>query len=986
MRSRTALVLAVLSLLAVSSAEARRRPRCSGGNFAVDASQAPLFPSPTPADVVSVTGGGGGDAALEVWSGCGKTSAHLRRRKRATTVIAHWLGCDGVDGPVKLKARIGGDACETLHGKIIAKKEKLRKAFIATRAEGTVGGALAVSDSAIADVDTADITMDGDNDSIASAQPARLLGTVGGAAFIRSADVFDDDYYRIELGGEPIAITLAIADPSVADLDLFLVDAAGNDIVPPSRGNSNVEQVTTTNQTGEAFIVVSTSLDDDASSGAPDWTGYVLSIGQTVVQSIPPSDAEIVPGEVIAQMRPTTRPVAAMGVMRQAAVAADTTADPLSLVAGDPGGGRASLYRLDGMDGGGVLLRAFAAPARPFGPGASKTKRLADLSDRDRTLAAVEAMRQNPDCEWAEPNVVARPFLEPNDEFYEFQWHYPLISLPEAWDLTTGSSDVVVAIVDTGVLYDAPSGFVHPDLDPSRIVSGYDFIRDAANARDGDGIDPNPFDQGDGRRGVSSSFHGTHVFGTLAAKSNNAIGVAGIDWKARIMPLRALGVDGGTTYDIAQAIRYAAGLPNDTGRVPPQRADVINLSLGAPGYSGEMHAAIREARAMGVVVVSAAGNERRDASGFSPAQFPEVITVSAADLGAARTSYTNFGESVDVAAPGGDTSADRNGDGFADGVLSTGGDDAEGTVSFRYPFFQGTSMATPHVAGVVALMRGAYLGATDGERLLPEDIEQWLADGDLTDDLGSAGFGWAGAGLINARKAVERAGGAGGPLPPTLGVSPRTLSFGSSLASISLTIANRGTGMVTVESITASVEAGWLGIELETPLPAVAPMTITLHGNREGLPAGTVQQAAIVIESDAGTRTVPVALHVPLGGTGGDVGTVYALLVDEQTRATRYQLTTSAGNGYALAFDEPIAAGRYLLAAGTDRDGDRYIGDAGEAFGAWPDSSDDPGVVVVENGSQLDLTFALAEAISVAASDAGQNPASTRVELKLKDE
>jgi serine protease len=977
MRCRAAFFLAVLWLLGASAAEARKRPRCPGGNFAVSAEQAPLFPSPTPADIVSVDDSGG-DATVEVWSGCGETSARLKRRRRGTNLVARWGECEGIEGPVKLKARIDGDACELLHGRLTAKKEKMRRTFSATRAEGTVGGTLAVADSAIADLDTADPTMDGENDSIATAQPVRLLSTIGGAAYIRTVNLFDDDFYRIELGGEPVAITLAIADPTVADLDLFLVDAAGNDIVPPSRGTSNVEQLTTTDQTGEAFIVVSTNLADDTTVNDGGWTGYVLSIGQTVLPGIVPSEAEIVPGEVVAKMRPSS----SLGVMRQ--LAAD--ADPLSFVSGDPAGERASLYRLDGMDDGGVL-RALAEPARPFGSAAGKVKRLADLSDRDRTLAAVEAMRRNPDCEWAEPNVVARPFAEPNDEFYHFQWHYPLISLPEAWDLTTGSPEVVMAIVDTGVLYDATGGLAsHPDLDPARFVPGYDFIRDVDNARDGDGIDGNPYDDGDGRRGVSSSFHGSHVLGTLAGHSNNGVGVAAVDWQARIMPLRALGVDGGTTYDIAQAIRFAAGLANDSGTLPAQRADVINLSLGAPGYSGEMHSAIREARARGVVVVVAAGNERRDAQGFSPAQFAEVVTVSAADLGAGRTAYTNFGAAVDVAAPGGDTSEDRNGDGFADGVLSTGGDDAEGSVEFRYPFFQGTSMATPHVAGVVALMQAAYLGATEGERFLPEDLDGWLADGDLSDDLGTAGFGWAGAGLINARKAVERAGGAGGPLPPTLGVSPRSVSFGSDLDSVTLTIANRGTGMVTVESVTASEEASWLGIELETPLPAVAPMTITLHGNREGLPAGTVQQAAVVIDSDVGSRTVPVALHVPVAGTGGDVGTVYVLLVDEQTRATRYQLTTAASLGYAVDFPEPIAAGRYLLAAGTDRDGDRFIGDAGEAFGAWPDLTDKPGVVVVENGAELDLSFPLAEAISVAASGVDSTAGTARVELELRDE
>ena len=210
----------------------------------------------------------------------------------------------------------------------------------------------------------------------------------------------------------------------------------------------------------------------------------------------------------------------------------------------------------------------------------------------------IKSLRTDTAVLHAEPNYRVSTMATTNDEALSVQWHYPLINLPAAWDTSVGSGDVIVAVVDTGIL----SG--HPDLQ-GQLVPGYDFIRNRVDAGDGDGIDPNPEDPGNGAEPGASSFHGSHVGGTVAAAGNNGIGVAGVAYGARLMPLRALSERGGSSYDVSQAVRYAAGLANDSGTVPPQRADVINLSLGGESFSQLNQALYRELHDAGVIVVAA---------------------------------------------------------------------------------------------------------------------------------------------------------------------------------------------------------------------------------------------------------------------------------------------------------------------------------------------------------------------------------------------
>jgi serine protease len=313
----------------------------------------------------------------------------------------------------------------------------------------------------------------------------------------------------------------------------------------------------------------------------------------------------------------------------------------------------------------------------------------------------------------------------PNDPKYKFQWHMRQIGMPEAWKLEDGA-DVVVAVLDTGVAYEKYGRFHEvEDLAGTTYVDPYDFVDNDKHANDEHG-------------------HGTHVSGTIAQRTNNGVGVAGVARNAKIMPLKVLGANGsGSVAGIADAIRYAA----DHG------ADVINMSLGGPFPSRVMKKAVEYAYKKGVVIVAAAGNESRNKVGY-PAGYPGVIAVAATQFDEATTFYSNSGKDVDIAAPGGNTQVDQNGDGMPDGVL-------QNTIVIRDPTksdyfgFMGTSMASPHVAGVAALV--VAQGVTDPaavEKILVETARQPTAQKYVRDRYG--------AGIVDAPAAIRKARGEAG--------------------------------------------------------------------------------------------------------------------------------------------------------------------------------------------------------------------------------
>ncbi len=325
-------------------------------------------------------------------------------------------------------------------------------------------------------------------------------------------------------------------------------------------------------------------------------------------------------------------------------------------------------------------------------------------------LAQVQAISKKlmalPEVEYAEPDQILLPALTPNDALYSNQWDLHNINgieryginIEPAWDITTGSSSVVVADIDTGITN-------HADLS-GRTVAGYDFITNVTRANDGNGRDPDPSDPGDWCGTVNSTWHGTHTAGTIGAKSNNGLGVAGINWNSMILPVRVLGTCGGIELDAIDGLRWAAGLHISGVPDNPYPAKVMNLSFGVritdiiPTCAPTWQSAINDVIAAGAVVVAAAGNNNEDASRFTPANCSGVITVAATNQAGNRANYSNFGTNVKITAPGGDLTFSND----PKNILSTYNSGTTVPLADSYYYYQGTSMAAPHVTGVVSLM------------------------------------------------------------------------------------------------------------------------------------------------------------------------------------------------------------------------------------------------------------------------------------------
>jgi serine protease len=734
------------------------------------------------------------------------------------------------------------------------------------------------------------------NNSFATAQslpnPVLVGGyvTVAGAGSDGPLKAAGDpsDYFSVSLiAGQVIELTVANPNPDLDDLDLELY-SSGQALVDESVGTSRVEQLVVPT-TGQYFIRV---LAFDGASN------YLLTVGQTGSAVAPgfTLSRPFVPGELLVKSRSST------GMASVQSLATDlgldvvyTTADSHSL----------------------VRIGTAASRLRPFLRRADTTpeEQIAFASDTHRrksiTLHAWKSLAKRKDIAWAEPNWLLRASAIPNDPLYVRQrWHYELMQLPSAWDITTGSASVVAAVVDTGVR-------PHGELG-ARLVDAYDFVQN-----DTDASDPGQAAQG------TFVFHGTHVAGTIGAASNDGQGVAGVAWNVSILPVRVLDENGsGSMENILQGIRYAAGLTNRSGRLPQKRADVINLSLGALGACPQaVQDVIDQARAAGSVIVAAAGNENTSTPSL-PAVCGGVISVSALDADRARAPYSNFGTTIDVAAPGGNVGADLDGDGNADGIYSTHSlRNANGTYASTHTYLQGTSMAAPHVAGVIALMRSV------NPALTPAAIDSLIANGSITDDIGPAGRDELGIGLVNARKAVTAASTNPPAQPARLNVVPSSLSFGMARTTNEVAVSNAGTGTISVTG--TAVSANWL---------SVSPVSVDANGlgrysvqvNRAGLADGVYSGWVEFRSSPTDAIRLDVLMEVSTTVVEANAGYHYLLLIDAASGESRYQVDFPA-RGSILDFSfTDVAPGQYELAVGTDADNDGLICDDGEACGQYP--------------------------------------------------
>jgi serine protease len=365
-----------------------------------------------------------------------------------------------------------------------------------------------------------------------------------------------------------------------------------------------------------------------------------------------------------------------------------------------------------------------------------------------------EIYSKNPNVEYAVPNAIMNAFMIPNDPGYgPYQWNFKNgaggINLEPAWEISSGEG-VIVAVLDTGVAYENYGPYsVAPDLANAHFVQGKDFVNSDDHANDDNG-------------------HGTHVTGTIAQRTNNSIGVAGVAYNCDIMPVKVLDENGsGDIQKLIDGIYFATN----------NSAKVISMSLGFPSgyYPGPaLDAALDYAYNNGVTIVAAAGNDNARVVSY-PAAYEKCIAVGATRYDGKRAYYSNYGAALDVMAPGGDMTVDQNGDGYGDGILqNTFNTTTKDPADFDYWFFQGTSMATPHVSGVAALLISEGANGPDAVRAAIQNTAT---------DLGTSGWDkYYGYGLVNAKAALDSiqsqptvnsppVAEAGGPYTGTIGTA-----------------------------------------------------------------------------------------------------------------------------------------------------------------------------------------------------------------------
>lgn len=425
---------------------------------------------------------------------------------------------------------------------------------------------------------------------------------------------------------------------------------------------------------------------------------------------------------------------------------------------------------------GGTASRAAAASPqllRRLGTGADVIRLQGKLSQA-QLQTVLKEIQADPSVQYAAADVKLQradlPAKEtkqliPNDQYYaQYQWHLHNaaggVNAPAAWDVAQGEG-VVVAVLDTGIL---PQ---HPDFAAGTLLEGYDFISDAETSRrPTDERVPGALDYGDwvendnecyaGSLAEDSSWHGTHVSGTVAEATNNTIGMAGLAYKAKVLPVRVLGKCGGYLSDIADAITWASG--GTVAGIPanPNPAEVINMSLGGGGACDPAYQdAINGAVSRGTTVVVAAGNQASNASGYRPASCANVIAVGATRITGGIASYSNFGAAVDLSGPGGGGGVDGNPGGY---VWQAGYNGLTTPTSGAYSYMGmgGTSMASPHVAAVAALVQGA-LASAGRDPLTPAQLETLLKQSARAFPVTIPTSTPIGSGIVDAKAALDEA-------------------------------------------------------------------------------------------------------------------------------------------------------------------------------------------------------------------------------------
>ncbi|MEZ5465875.1 MAG: S8 family peptidase [Lysobacteraceae bacterium] len=614
------------------------------------------------------------------------------------------------------------------------------------------------------------------------------------------------------------------------------------------------------------------------------------------------------------------------------------------------------------------LDTAVEKATRPLGLTLRQERRLSTggylLRLEGKSLEAAQADRlllelaKDPEFSSIEPNIRLHASVLPDDPLLTYQWAiYEStggINVEPAWDSGADGLGVVIAVIDTGQTY-------HPDLDNgqpfpnNKTLPGIDMISDPANARDGNGRDNDPSDTGDWNSANEcgpdapardSTWHGTHVAGIAAALTNNTEGVAGVAYNSYLQHVRVLGACGGSTADIADGIVWASGgvvsgIPDN-----PTPAQVLNLSLGGQSAcSTTYQTAINTARANGSVLIVAAGNSNAPTQFFTPANCNGVIAVASSRRDGGRASYSNFDPTIDIAAPGGDSDVAP-----ANGIASTVNTGTTTPLAAGYDYKDGTSMATPYVAGVAAMMIG------EAPTLTPDQIETLLIDTARPFPTPCT-FG-CGSGIVDTAAAVNAArGGAITQMPMSVSLhgfgrgtvtsSPAGINCGTqSGTSCSTRYATNATVTLQANAAPGFTFSSWFGpCSHSSPTCVVsmqhaaevhalfeAPITALSNGVQTGsfgTTGETPRYFAIDVPSGASNLDISIS-----GGSGdADLYVRHGNIPDENHWECRPFLS---GNNESCTAATPAAGTYYIMVIGApDFAGTRLTASFIGGSGAW---------------------------------------------------
>jgi serine protease len=805
-------------------------------------------------------------------------------------------------------------------------------------AKDFICGDIFIPSNTVIDTDRADpatFTTIVTNNSFATAQPlpnpAQVVGHLNlsgfgsaGSPTFTSGDA--QDIFSIQASGGEI-VNLSINDGALSDLtanfgfphqDIILTLYDSNQaVIGQSTGTNRYRSVTIPSVAGAYFIGVEIQrVAVPETGGFQANSNYSLTVTDSTITVVDSGekgrhftlDDDFVPGEIIVAYRNDGD--------------INTHALPKIKLQKIPLPSRPELYDEDSLQ----LVKGKSGIAGHT----KKQYATLRLAQKAATLNEIQRLARREDVIYAEPNFIRQLAATPNDTSYPQQWYLNKINLPAAWDITKGSDSVIVAVLDSGAV------LTHSDLDSRYTTDGYDFVSQVSAAgsgtlwgsEDGDGMDSDPTDPGDpldanGCEQTGADFHGTAVAGIIGAETDNNAFTAGVTWLGKIMPIRVTGGCGGyaaaadvsgnsgTSFDIANGIRYAAGLTNPSGALPIQPADIINMSFNSAFFSQTEQNAVNAARAAGVILVAASGNQGSSVLQY-PASYAGVISVSGTDNNNVLGTYSGTGSAIDVAAPGGVYSG-----GVTEVILTANWSTEINPNEFVQFARAGTSLAAPQVSGVIALMKAVY------PSLKPEDVDTLLAAGSMTTDLGAAGrddlYGW---GLIDAHKSVLAAqdlaaGGSGGgdggtPIvvispPASLTAEPvaflSAIDFGYSLTQLSFELSTTNAGAIVLNA--ASSPQAW--IKVKRPESTDGMGLYHVNVDRTALTPG-VHTGSVNIEVEGlGTFLINIDVQVLsserlLAGTGGNLW-VAAFTGSAGTWADNKVIQPAADGSYTYQLD-----------------------------------------------------------------------------------